>query len=109
MKSKTKLQQWKNTHSVLKWFNNIKNKINCTFIKFDIQEFYPNITKKLLLKSIKFAKQSANITNSYIEIILHSCKSVLIHDDEVWIKKISMKTFLISQWEVSIGQKSASW
>ena len=91
IKEKTKLKQWKSTNKVIKWFNEIKNKISYTFIKFDIEEFHPSISKGLLLKSIEFAKKYAKIKNSEIEIILHSCKTVLIHNNEVWIKKDAEK------------------
>ena len=31
------LNQWRNTDAVLKWFNNITDKSNCSFIQFDIK------------------------------------------------------------------------
>ena len=31
------LNQWRNTDAVLKWFNNIADKSNCSFIQFDIK------------------------------------------------------------------------
>ena len=43
IKEKTKLQQWKNTNNVITWFNKINNKSSYTFIKFDIEKFYPSI------------------------------------------------------------------
>ena len=30
----------------MEWVNNIKNKKNCAFIKFDITEFYPSVSGK---------------------------------------------------------------
>ena len=33
---KLQFNQWHNTDSVLKWFNNITDKSNCSFIQFDI-------------------------------------------------------------------------
>ena len=41
---KLQLNQWRNTNAVLKLFNNITDKSNCSFIQFDIKEFYPSIT-----------------------------------------------------------------
>ena len=57
IKEKTKLQQWKNTENFITWFKKITNKSSYTFIKFDIEEFYPSISKNLLLKPIEFAKK----------------------------------------------------
>ena len=34
---KLQLNQWHNTNAVLKWFNNITDKSNCSFIQFDIK------------------------------------------------------------------------
>ena len=87
IRRKSSLQQWKNTTEVLRWFGKIKNKSTYTFIKFDVVEFYPNISKELLLKSIEFAKKFVSISKNDIDIIIHSCKTVLIYNNETWIKK----------------------
>ena len=50
---KTQINQWRNTKSVIEWFTAIKNKSKISFIKFDIVEFYPPISKELLSKAIK--------------------------------------------------------
>ena len=44
------VNQWKNSASVIEWFRNIEDKKNCTFIKFDIREFYPSSQKSFFLK-----------------------------------------------------------
>ena len=41
--SVTEVNQWKNSHSVIEWFRNIRNKINASFFVFDIESFYPSI------------------------------------------------------------------
>jgi hypothetical protein len=51
----TKLNQWKNTDSVISWFKNIQNKPEHSFIIFDI--VYPHITKELLTEALTFASQ----------------------------------------------------
>ena len=38
--SSTKVNQWKNSDSVITWFKNIPQKKLCTFIVFDIENFY---------------------------------------------------------------------
>ena len=52
-----KVNQWKDTREVIKWFKNITNKQKHKFIVFDIKDFYPTITKDLLTKSLKFAEE----------------------------------------------------
>ena len=52
---------WCNTDTVLKWFNNTRDKSNCSFTQFDIKEFYPWMTDNILHQTLKFAKQHRNI------------------------------------------------
>ena len=42
------VHQWKDTDAAINWFKNIQNKRKCIFIQFDIEEFYPSISKELL-------------------------------------------------------------
>ena len=60
LRSKTKYLQWTNTQSVLRWFENIQHGTNQKFVQFDIVEFYPSITKKLLTKTIKYVQSITN-------------------------------------------------
>ena len=48
IRKRTEVNQWKNSLSVIYWFNNIKNKPRHSFLTFDIAEFYPSITEELL-------------------------------------------------------------
>ena len=79
--------QWKNTSSVIAWFDSINEKRKCKFIKFDVVNFYPSITEELLLRSLMFAKSLTKISDQEIHIIQHSCKSLLFNEDSVWEKK----------------------
>ena len=80
VKSKTGFNQWKNTHSVIKWFQNIKNKKNQSFINFDVVNFYPSITKELLKKALDWASTIAEISDDEKDIILEAKKSILFID-----------------------------
>ena len=53
--------QWRNTQAVINWFENIENKEKYSFFKFDIVNFYPSISKKLLIDSIEYAKTFTSI------------------------------------------------
>ena len=86
LRRSTGLNQWGNTDSVISWFNKIDDKGNCKFFKFDITEFYPSISEKLLLNAIAFAKSYVDISEDSINIIIHSRKSILFHENQIWSK-----------------------
>ena len=77
VRNKTSLNQWKNSSSVIDWFNNIPDKHLHTFTVFYIESFYPSISEELLTKAIHFAKKHAKITAQDINIIMHCGKSIL--------------------------------
>ena len=87
VKEKSGLQLWKNNQSVITWFNNIPNKKDLKFIQFDICDFYPSITKDLILKAIGFAEKYIAISDDDKELFLHTKKSFLFSDNQAWIKK----------------------
>ena len=79
------VNQWQETSTVINWFKNIKNKKKCIFMQFDIEEFYPSISKELLLKAITYVKTFVNITDEEINTIMHSRKSLLFNNTDIWI------------------------
>ena len=81
------VNQWQETSAVINLFKNIKNKKKCIFMQFDIEEFYPSISKELLLKAITYAKTLVNISDEEINTIMHSRKSLLFNNTDIWIKK----------------------
>ena len=87
------VKQWKNSASVIEWFKNIKEKKNCTFIKFDIREFYLYIKEIILYKVLPFAKQHHDISSDNIRLIKHCRKSLLFSNNEVWKKKHTESCF----------------
>ena len=90
---KLQLNQWCNTDAVLKWFKNTTDKSNCSFIQFDIKEFYPSITENILHQTFKFAKQHTNIDKNDLRIINHYRKSLHFSDDKNWKKKTTESCF----------------
>ena len=87
VRQKTKLNQWKNSSAVIGWFKALQNKEQLQFIQFDVVEFYPSISKNLLLKSVTWAKEFLNISDQEIDIIMQSKKSILYKDGTPWTKK----------------------
>ena len=90
---KLQLNHWCNTNIVLKWFNNILDKRNCSFIQSDIKEFYPSITESILHQTFRFAKQHANIHKNDLRIINYCRKSLLFFDSKTWKKKTTETCF----------------
>ena len=101
---KTTCKHWKNTSSVIDWFSKISNKNECTFIQFDIENFYPSISRKLFNEAISFAKLHCDINDDDLSIILQSRKTLLFFDNNPWV--MEMRT-LMCQWVVLMGQKFA--
>jgi hypothetical protein len=89
----TNVNQWKNTSSVISWFTKIQNKLKCTFINFDEENFYPSISESLFTKSIDFAKTFTEINADDLNIIMSSRKTLLFYDTEPWIKKTGDEDF----------------
>ena len=79
--------QWKNSNSVIDWFNHLQNKKGPSFIQFDIVEFYPSITEDILKQALEFAKGFVKITSQEIDIILKTKKSLLFTNGQPWVKK----------------------
>ena len=96
IREKLKVNQWKNTTDVISWFEKIgnkKEKKKYTFIQFDIQEFYPKITKELFEKALTFAKTHTTIKRDELSAIRHARKSLLFHKNETWIKSKTSNSF----------------
>ena len=90
---KTDASQWKNTSNVINWFNNIENKKDCSFIQFDVKEFYPLITEDILQEAISFPKSFMDIDDHKIRTIKHRRKFLLFHSNVAWKKKTTKSCF----------------
>ena len=85
--SKLNINQWKNTASVINWFQSMDNKISKRFCMFDIKDFYPSIKESLLQKALTFAQRHTKVQQKDIDLIMHSRRSLLYSKDEPWVKK----------------------
>ena len=83
----TKFNQWKNTDEVIQWFESVEYKQKCTFISFDVCEFYPSISEDLLNKALDFASKYDKITDDEKHIIHHAKKSTLYNEGKPWSKR----------------------
>ena len=82
---------------MIKWFKSLDNKDSLTFIQFDIVEFYPSISEKLLREALNYAKEFIKITAEDVNIIFQTKKTLLFSDEKPWIKKLD------KQFDVSMG------
>ena len=93
LRSELNVNQWQNSSEVTDWFKNIQNKNLCTFTVFDVQEFYPSITEKLLKDTLAFAQRYVNIEPNELELIFHAQRSLLYCKDTAWVKKEGNEEF----------------
>ena len=64
-----KYNLWKNSMDTIDWSKNIRDKKRSTFVQFDIIDFYPSITRELLLKSLNHAREYTDITEEGVELL----------------------------------------
>ena len=72
-----KVNEWKNTASIIDWFKKIESKSSHKFLMFDIKDFYPSIKENLLIKALEFAKEHVTIKSKDRETIFYVRKSVV--------------------------------
>ena len=87
IRNKISVNQWTSTPQVLDWFDNIAEKENKTFLIFDVVDFYPSISEKLLKKTLKWAKQYTEIKKIEYDTIMHARKTLLYDQNhKPWVK-----------------------
>ena len=86
----TEANLWTNTADVQNWFNKTQNKDQLSFIKFDIEKFYPSITQNLFSKAITWAKEHYNFTDIELRTIHHTKEAYLFMDNKPWRKKTAV-------------------
>ena len=72
LKKKLDAILWKNSVAVIEWFRSIEQRENCTFMSFDIVEFYPFISETTFSRALPFARKYINILDEKMEVIYHS-------------------------------------
>ena len=87
LRKKLNLQKWINSASTIEWFKSLDDKESLTFLQFDIVEFYPNISEKLVKDALEFAKAHVDVTTEEANIIMKTKETLLFKDGKPWIKK----------------------
>ena len=87
------VNQWKNSSSVLQWFERLANKSSLLFICFDVVEFYLSISEVHLNHALDFASGHLNISASERHTIIDSKHSLLFSEGQPWEKRNSTSNF----------------
>ena len=88
VQAKTGALQWRSTGETLKWFRDLPRDEDLTFLKFDIEAFYPSITRTLLDKAMKFADTMVGpISDQDQKIISLAFQSFLFNEGTPWTKR----------------------
>lgn len=109
VRNTSKYLQFKNTISVIQWFNQIMNKAKFTFIQFDICDFYSSISKQLLSDSLEWAETMTTIGSDQKEIIFHVRKSFLFNQKQPYHGLRRRMLNLTLLWDHLILLKSQTW
>ena len=107
VKQKSELILWKNDHEVINWFKNLEKGPKVKFVQFDIDSFYPFISKELLNKTLEYKTTMVPVRDPDLEIIYHARKSLLFSGSGCWVKNMVIPS--TSPWELTTGRKSVSW
>ena len=70
--------QWTDTDKVLNWFTGLEKQTYSLF-KFDVVDFYPNISKELVIKSIKFAGNYTGVPTEDLSLIKRLVTTDFLH------------------------------
>ena len=96
IRSKSNLTQWLNSEEVIKWFNSFNDKSHKCFINFDIKNLYPSIKKEHLIKANKIAEKYTTFNKQEIDTLMHTCQTIIFHDNRIWTKKTNNNNFDIA-------------
>ena len=102
----TKIKQWKNTVSAIKWFNWLKDKQLMTFVMFDINDFYPSIRQDLLNKALNFASEYIYILFLILMLSIMQGNHYCLMAPTPGLR--NKKVCLMCQWVLTMELKRAS-
>ena len=97
--------QWKHTTQALNWFINIPNPPSKSFLQFDIVQFYPSISEKLLSDALNWARIIVHINKGTLKSSCTLETPFLYHNQEPWVKKDN-SDFDVSMWSLDRAEVS---
>ena len=87
IRTKSQLKQWRRTKETRDWFNSLERKHTLTFLKFDVEAFYPSISEELLLEAFEWASTLVEITEEEKKVVRSTKKALLYVQGQPWTKK----------------------
>ena len=84
----TNINLWRNTVVVINWSCGNRAKDKCSFISFDIVNFYLSINAELINRALDYASKWRSISEDQKHIIMHAKKSILVHCGSKWKKML---------------------
>ena len=85
------------------------------FIQYDIVDFLPSISEKIVKDSIKFARNYSQISEEEEKLIISAKNSILYCDKQPWKEKNcqnkahGMGQSYVSWWALSTSQTKGPW
>ena len=96
LRRKTDLRQWRRTREARDWFNGLEEKQEKTFLKFDVENFYPSISDVLLMAAFEWASTLVTVTEEEKEVVNATKIALLYMEGQPWTKRGC-------QWDVAMG------
>ena len=87
LRDSPRINQLKDTSGVTEWFLKISDKNRYKFPVFDIKDFCPSMSEKLLTNALNFAKEIIDISREDMQILCHVRKSLLFSNEKPWMKR----------------------
>ena len=75
------INQWRSSEDCIKGFNKLDKNDKCSFIEYDIKEFYPWNREKTVNETFKLNEEFSRIPKDKMNIIKHCHKSLLYHNE----------------------------
>ena len=75
LRGSLRINKWKDTSEVIEWFLKILDKNRYKFAIFDVKDFYPSMSGKLLTNTLNFPKKITDISREDMQIMYHARKS----------------------------------
>ena len=70
----------------MEWFKKLQKKEGYTFVKYDVDTYYPDISANLFKKALTYARKYVDISDNEERILWHARKGYTLWKKEVWAK-----------------------
>ena len=81
------LNLWQSTQQAINWFKELPKDKKLSYIRYDIEGYYPSVTEETLDKALDLAKTFVHISDNDIHIIKTARENFVIHNGQPWKRK----------------------